>query len=130
MKLSLIVLLLLSAACAKDKNACDNPVTGTATLNGTTQTLVNGLCSEQLTPGTLSVNGKTIAVQHASFCGTDYGYLYNEVLYNSGTVDATSPTGFIKYPDNYYITQSTPTTQCWIKITGGKLDSHAENPTF
>lgn len=126
--LAIITALLLLSNCGPKQDKCDKG--GTAVLNGQTQTLTNGSCSAALTSGTLTVNSQIINVSTVTMCGQVWGYLYNSILYNSSLADPTSPTGFTKYPDNYYVNQTSASTQCWFNITNGSINQSADIPTF
>lgn len=129
-----LLVSLLLVGCAKDPDqASCKANSGTTQMNNQTISLVNGTCSSTYTPGTLTVNSKSVSVMNATICGVNVGYIYNKILYNLNMTDANSPTGFVQYPDNYYIFPqggANSTTQCWYKITSGSIDTTALPPTF
>ena len=136
--INILIFLAACAACApKDENGPTSLVcnlTSQIQIQGSTVVQTNGACSPIYTDGTITPTpGNTLQVQKVTMCGQDAGILYKGLLYNEGIIDPTTPTGLLVWPDNCFVFPDNPahlTSECWYKITGGKIDAYSSPPNF
>jgi len=120
--LLVVLLIIMLQGCGKSNG---QNCTSQGVLNGTPQTITNGLCSV-----VSSQNVQNPSYVNMNVCGQTLVTQNNVVCQVKPQDMLPSTSGCTPMGDGYLVYQNSSNTQCWVSLKNGQIDSGALAPSF